>query len=131
MRQVIGAAPRVSLEVREALFLALQRGQQGKQRDVLVDVSEIAGVEAVAIFHRAPRVGLLLTTRPACRRLRTRLADTGTLRRQRWFPSYGTLAARRSLAIRPRLRGRFGHSGGLLRSANPRLRCCRMRARGR
>src|SRR6185312_17007205 len=52
MRQVVRAAAGMSLEVREAFFLALQRGEQGKQGDVLVDVSEVAGVEAVSILHR-------------------------------------------------------------------------------
>src|SRR4030081_3476933 len=85
MRQVIGAAARVSFEVGEALFLALQRRQQGKQGDVLVDVGEVARVESVAILHRALRVlrvELLFTAGAACRWLGS------------WFGGWGGFSGR-------------------------------------
>src|ERR1700732_3011134 len=98
MRQVIGAAARVSFEVGEALFLALQRGQQGKQGDVLVDVGEVARMETVAILHRALRVvELLFTARAACRWLGS------------WFGGWRPCAARGGAACGGR---RLGGCGG-------------------
>jgi len=55
-RHVIHAAPGVRVEVEKPLVLALQRRQQREQRDVLVHVSEIAGVIGVAILHRLTSV---------------------------------------------------------------------------
>ena len=69
--EVVGTAAGVGFQVEEALVLLLQRRQQREQRHVLVHVREVAGVEAVAVFHdpRAPaarrRVRLLQAPRAA------------------------------------------------------------------
>src|SRR5262249_27317357 len=55
MRKIVGTAAGMRLEIGEPLVLALERRKQGQQRDVLVDVREVAGVETVSVFHFAPR----------------------------------------------------------------------------
>ncbi len=53
--QVVESAAGVRLEIEKALVLALQRGDQRQQRDVLVHVGEIAGMKTVAVFHARGR----------------------------------------------------------------------------
>ena len=50
-REIVAAPTRVGVEVQKSLILPLQCAQQREQRDVLVNVGEIPGVEAVAVLH--------------------------------------------------------------------------------
>src|SRR5690242_15794377 len=63
VRKVVSAAACVGFEIEEALVFALQGCQQGEQRDVFVDVSEIACMEGMTVFQ------LLHTTGSAGRSL--------------------------------------------------------------
>src|SRR6185312_15367811 len=78
-REIVRAAPGVRLDVEVSLVLARERLQQSAERDVLVYVREVAGVESVAVADGlapsadAPRAGsprLASAARPrglACR----------------------------------------------------------------
>jgi len=51
LRKVVAAAAGVGLEIQKACVLALQCGQQRKQRDVLVHVCEVSGMKMMSVLH--------------------------------------------------------------------------------